>query len=163
MKTLSLDKIYTADKLNFQKERYSEAEKEFEKIYGEKPLFAFSAPGRTEVGGNHTDHNFGKVLAGAVNIDVIAVVCKTDSDRVRIKSEGHAPHEIKLSELSPVESEKGSSNSILRGMVSRIKDLGYEVGSFDAYTTSEGPAGSGLSSSAAFRHLQPRLLVLLLF
>ena len=150
-----LTELYGEEKLQGEKRRYIKAIDSFKEYFGydQGDVAVFSAPGRTELCGNHTDHNFGKVLAGAVNIDVIAVVCKTDSDRVRIKSEGHAPNEIKLSELSPVESEKGSSNSILRGMVSRIKDLGYEVGSFDAYTTSEVPAGSGLSSSAAFEAL----------
>ena len=121
--------------------------------YGEGEFYAFSAPGRTELCGNHTDHNYGKVLASAVNIDVIGIVCKNQSGTIRVKSRGHAINEIRTDELEPVKEEEGKSNSILRGVAARIGQLGYTIGSFDAYTVSNVPAGSGLSSSAAYECL----------
>lgn len=121
--------------------------------YTDGEFYIFSAPGRTELCGNHTDHNYGKVLAGAVNIDVIGVVCKNKSDTIRVKSKGHSIDEIKMNELEAKESEQGNSTGILRGITARIKELGYNIGSFDAYTVSDVPAGSGLSSSAAYECL----------
>ena len=121
--------------------------------YSEGDFFAFSAPGRTELCGNHTDHNYGKVLAGAVDIDVIGIVCKNDSGKIRVKSKGHAINEIETSALEIQEDEKGHSTAILRGVAAGIKKFGYAIGSFDAYTVSNVPAGSGLSSSAAYECL----------
>ena len=136
-------------------ERYLKLMDEFAAFYGytEGDFYAFSAPGRTELCGNHTDHNYGKVLAGAVNIDVIGIVCKTDSGKIRVKSRGHGINEIDINELYPKEEEKGHSTAILRGVAARIAQLGYKIGSFDAYTASNVPAGSGLSSSAAYECL----------
>jgi galactokinase len=147
--------LYGEDKVEYSRKRYCEAMDEFEEFFGysDGDFYVFSAPGRTELCGNHTDHNYGKVLAGAVNIDVIGVVCKKKTDMIRVKSKGHAIDEIKMAELSPVKGEEGNSTAILRGTVSRIKQLGYDIGSFDAYTVSNVPAGSGLSSSAAYECL----------
>ena len=147
--------LYGDDEVLSARDRYLSAIDEFIDFFGysDGEFYAFSAPGRTELCGNHTDHNFGKVLAGAVNIDVIAIVCKTDSDKIRVKSAGHRVNEININELEPIKSEEGNSNSILRGMTARIKELGYGIGTFDAYTVSNVPAGSGLSSSAAFECL----------
>ena len=153
MKTLSLDKIYTADKLNFQKERYNEAEKEFEIIYGEKPLYAFSAPGRTEVGGNHTDHNFGRVLAAGVSLDVIAMVIPTDDGVISVKSQGFDIKPVNTAELDIIKAEENSSEALIRGMAAGFKKNGHKIGGFKAYTTSHVLTGSGLSSSAAFEVL----------
>ena len=153
MKTLSLDKIYTADKLNFQKERYNEAEKEFEIIYGEKPLYAFSAPGRTEVGGNHTDHNFGRVLAAGVSLDVIAMVIPTDDGVISVKSQGFDIKPVNTAELDIIKAEENSSEALIRGMAAGFKKSGHKIGGFKAYTTSNVLKGSGLSSSAAFEVL----------
>ncbi|MBQ3431435.1 MAG: galactokinase, partial [Clostridia bacterium] len=135
--------------------RYLAAIDEFYDFFGysEGDFHIFSAPGRTELCGNHTDHNYGKVLAGAVNIDVIGIVCKNDSGAIRVKSKGHGINEIATDALEPQESEKGHSTAILRGVSARIKQLGYAIGSFDAYTVSNVPAGSGLSSSAAYECL----------
>ena len=137
------------------KQRYLKVIDEFYDFFGysDGDFYAFSAPGRTELCGNHTDHNYGKVLAGAVNIDVIGIVSKTDSDTIRVKSRGHRANSININELQPLEEEEGNSNAILRGMTARIKELGYNIGTFDAYTVSNVPAGSGLSSSAAFECL----------
>lgn len=155
--------LYGDDGVKSAKQRYLKVIDEFYEFFGysDGDFYAFSAPGRTELCGNHTDHNYGKVLAGAVNIDVIAIVCKTDSDTIRVKSRGHRANSIKINELEPVEEEEGNSNAILRGMTARIKELGYNIGTFDAYTVSNVPAGSGLSSSAAFECLLGDILSVL--
>lgn len=116
-------------------------------------VFLFSAPGRTEVGGNHTDHQHGKVLAGSVNLDTIAVVCLNDENVVRIKSEGYPLDEIDLNDLAAKKEEEGHAASLCRGICSFFKERGYNVSGFNAYTTSNVLKGSGLSSSAAFEVL----------
>ena len=150
-----LNYLYGSGNAAAAAERYVQAIDEFIDFFGyaHGDFYAFSAPGRTELCGNHTDHNYGKVLAGAVNIDVIGIVCKNDSGKIRVKSRGHGINEINIGELEPVKQEEGKSNSILRGVTARIKQLGYRIGSFDAYTVSSVPAGSGLSSSAAYECL----------
>ena len=137
-----------------QKVRYTGAAEKFSKMYPEHgDIYVFSAPGRTEVGGNHTDHQHGCVLAAAVNLDVIAFVSLNDDNVIRIKSEGHKANEVNLDSLDIIDDEKGNSNSIVRGIVSAFVESGVKVGGFDAYTTSDILSGSGLSSSAAFEVL----------
>lgn len=165
---MSLNKIRTAIKsggydkdfeLMYQsvqdaKARYLKAVDEFEKLYGDADeINLFSAPGRTEVGGNHTDHQHGRVLAGSVDLDVIAVVSKNNDNVVRIKSEGFRMDTIDLSDLSVNDKEIGRAASLIRGMCAFVKEQGLEVGGFNAYTTSNVLKGSGLSSSAAFEVL----------
>lgn len=136
------------------KKRYLNACDSFKEIFSDnREIFLFSAPGRTEVGGNHTDHQHGCVLAGSVNLDVIAVVALNQDNVVRIKSQGFPMDEIELSNLSPIDTEKGKSPALIRGMCGIMKDMGYNVSGFDAYTTSNVLKGSGLSSSAAFEVL----------
>lgn len=140
--------------LEQQKNRYLNAVEEFKEIFPEhSEVSFFSAPGRTEVGGNHTDHQHGIVLAAAVNLDVIAVVALNDSNIVRVKSKGFPMDTIDITNFDIVEEETGHSASIIRGIVSRFNQLGYKIGGFDAYTTSNVLKGSGLSSSAAFENL----------
>ena len=134
--------------------RFCEAVDEFQKLYGESDnIRLFSAPGRTEIGGNHTDHQHGLVLAGSVNLDVIAVVSANDSGVVRIKSAGYPMDEVDVDDLEIKENEKGRARSLIRGVLSCFKNNGYNIGGFDAYTTSDVLKGSGLSSSAAFEVL----------
>lgn len=133
--------------------RFADAVDQFEKKYGDAGVSLFSAPGRTEIGGNHTDHQHGHVLAGSVNVDTIAVASKNGTNIIRIMSEGHSPDEIDLDDLSIRTSEFNRSGSLIRGIAARFKELGYPVGGFDAYTTSNVLKGSGLSSSAAFEVL----------
>ena len=141
------------------KERYIKAVDSFAKIYGDDDnVRLFSAPGRTEVGGNHTDHQRGCVLAASVNLDVIAVAKKTDDNIIRIKSEGFNEDVIDLSVLSPQTYEVERASSLIRGVAARFKELGYNIGGFSAYTTSNVLKGSGLSSSAAFEVLVCTLL-----
>lgn len=134
--------------------RYIKALESFFELYGDRNnIRLFSAPGRTEVGGNHTDHQHGCVLAGSVNLDVIAVVSANDSNVIRIKSEGYPIDEISLEQLEIMEDEKGRAAAFIRGVCAAFKNNGFNVGGFDAYTTSEVLKGSGLSSSAAFEVL----------
>ncbi len=118
----------------------------------------FSAPGRTEVGGNHTDHNAGRVLAAAVNLDTLAVVARRASGVIRLYSEGYPPSVVDLSQLEVVESEKYTSTALLRGVCARYQQLGLAIGGFDAYVSSEVLKGSGLSSSASFEVLVASIL-----
>ena len=113
----------------------------------------FSAPGRTEVSGNHTDHQHGCVLAAAVNLDVIAVVAFHNEGIIRLQSEGYPEDAVDLSHLSMQENEKNSSAALIRGIASRFYEMGVKISGFDAYTTSDVLSGSGLSSSAAFEIL----------
>ena len=112
-----------------------------------------SAPGRTEVCGNHTDHNNGKVLAASINLDAIAVVSKNDDNIIRVKSKGHKMNVVDLNDLVPNEANFGSSTTLVQGVAATIKNLGYTVAGFDACTASDVMGGSGLSSSAAFEVL----------
>ena len=134
--------------------RYLRACESFEGIFSEKEnIRLFSAPGRTEVGGNHTDHQHGCVLAGGVNLDVIAVTAPNNDGKVRIKSEGYDMDVIDITELEKNTAEHGRASALIRGVLSRFKELGADISGFNAYTTSNVLKGSGLSSSAAFEVL----------
>lgn len=143
----------TLSQINGSEKRFEELNEMFESMYGCKPDRWFSAPGRTEVCGNHTDHNHGKVTAAAVDLDIIAAVVKTDDGLVRVKSEGHDEDVISLDSLSPDENEKNSSAALVRGVLAGFSHRGYKIGGFRAYTRSSVLKGSGLSSSAAFEVL----------
>lgn len=150
-----LKAVYVTDSaVEAQKPRYIRLINEFVKLFGEdRDVIITSAPGRTEVCGNHTDHNNGKVLAASVNLDAVAVASKNDEDVVRVKSDGHAMNVVDTSELLPDEAEFGHSTAMVRGVVAKIAGLGYKIGGFDCVTTSDVIGGSGLSSSAAFEVL----------
>ena len=137
-----------------QKIRYIEAINSFTDLYGDdREIELYSTPGRTEVGGNHTDHNSGKVLAASIDLDIIAIVSKNDNNTIRVKSEGHDQDIVDISITDPIESEKHKSISLIRGICAKLKQMGYNIGGFDAYTTNDVLIGSGLSSSAAFEVL----------
>lgn len=127
----------------------------FGELFGDhREIAIFSAPGRTELGGNHTDHQRGHVLAASVNLDVIAVVAKREDSIVQVQSEGFPADEISLEDLKPVTDKKPTSAELIRGAVSWFQQYGCSVHTgFDAYTTSQVMPGSGLSSSAAFEVL----------
>ena len=125
----------------------------FVKTFNREDCTVFSAPGRTEIAGNHTDHQNGKVLTAAVDLKCFAAAAKSDGNTVRIKSEGYKYFEMDVSSLDVKESEKGTSAALIRGILSGFKENGIDIGGFDAYVTSMVPAGSGLSSSAAFEVL----------
>lgn len=119
----------------------------------ESEVTIFSAPGRTEIGGNHTDHQRGKVLTGSVDLDALACAAVNGTDRIRIFSEGYGMTSIDLTNLSPREDERYSSRALIRGMMAGFISRGYQAEGFDAYITSDVPGGSGLSSSACFEVL----------
>ncbi len=118
----------------------------------------FSSPGRTEVGGNHTDHNGGRVLAAAVDLDILAAAAPNTDGLIRLHSEGYVPDLVDSSELAQVAGEKYSAAALIRGVCARFKQLGYQAGGFDAVATSTVPKGSGLSSSAAYEVLVATIL-----
>ncbi len=137
-----------------QTRRYIQAIEEFQQIFPQQTNIAlFSSPGRTEVGGNHTDHNAGRILAAAVDLDIIAVVAPNDKNQIRVKSEGYSQDLIDLNQLEPMVSERFTSAALARGVCARMKELDYKIGGVDAYATSTVPKGSGLSSSAAYEVL----------
>ncbi len=150
-----LKRVYVTDAaVEEQKERYINLVNLFEEEYGVSDTLSFySAPGRTEVCGNHTDHNNGKVLAAAVNLDAVAVCAKKDGNITRVKSVGYDMDTIDITQMDVREDDFGTSQEIIRGMYAGFIERGYKVGAFDAYTTSSVLSGSGLSSSAAFEVL----------
>ena len=117
------------------------------------PVEIYSAPGRSEVGGNHTDHQHGRVLAASVSLDAIAVAGRVDEPLVRIQSEGYKLCEIRLDELDKKTREEGTTKGLIRGVLAGLKQQGYKMGGFCAYITSDVLSGSGLSSSATFETL----------
>ena len=150
-----LKAVYVNDSaVESQKKRYIGIIREFVNIFGnDRDIIITSAPGRTEVCGNHTDHNNGKVLAASVNLDAVAVCAKSTNNTVRVQSIGHAINVVELDKLLPDKNEFGRSTAMVRGVLAKIKDIGYNIGAFDAVTTSDVMGGSGLSSSAAFEVL----------
>lgn len=147
-------KLYGADTATVaaQRVRYVDMIDHFEENFGTgRTVCLYSAPGRTEIGGNHTDHNNGVVIAAAVNLDIIAVVAKNDENVVRVISHGFGKiDDVNLRDLTPQPVEAEHSASLIRGVAAGIVKDGGKVGGFDCYTTSDVLGGSGLSSSAAF-------------
>jgi galactokinase len=139
--------------LKKQARRYTDLLKSFGKSFGDPEMEFFSSPGRTEIGGNHTDHNWGRVLAGAVDLDNIAVAAKNNSNVIRIESAGYPRFEVDLSSLKPDKKEQFTSSALVRGICARLKELGFAIGGFDACIDGGVPVGSGLSSSASFEVL----------
>ncbi len=150
---------YKKEDIEAQKARYVRIAESFEELYGaDREVSVFSAPGRTEVCGNHTDHNHGVVLAASVNLDAVAVAGKNDENIVRVKSEGYKMDVVDLSDLGVMPAERGKSASRVRGVCAGCRNRGYEIGGFDAATASDVLSGSGLSSSAAFEVLLGTML-----
>ena len=152
--------IYGEAAVDMQKTRYSAAIDEFAAIYGaDREITLYSVAGRSELSGNHTDHNCGCVVAASIDLDIIAVASKRDDSVIAIKSEGFPEDVVDFSKYNaPVESKFGLSESIIAGMVQGFVKDGYAVGGFDAYTTSNVLKGSGLSSSAAFEDMVGNIL-----
>ena len=151
----NLKAVYVTDEaVQSQKPRYVETLNDFGELFGyDREVNIMSAPGRTEVCGNHTDHNNGQVLAASITLDAIAVVSKNDDNIIRVKSKGHKMNVVDLNDLVPNEANFGSSTTLVQGVAATIKNLGYTVAGFDACTASDVMGGSGLSSSAAFEVL----------
>ena len=143
--------------LEYQKARYVKAIESFEELFGVKDVEIYSAPGRSEIGGNHTDHQLGRVLAASINLDAIAIVAKKENGVV-LKSEGYPMINVSLADLLPKKEEEGTSEGLIRGVAAKLKEEGYEIGGFEAYVTSDVLNGAGMSSSAAFEVLTGNIL-----
>lgn len=146
-----LTDIYVdAEKIEYQRERYIAAIQEYERLFGSGKIEIYSAPGRSEIGGNHTDHQHGEVLAASINDDAIAIVRKTDDNKVHVVSGNYPMTTIDLSDLEKKEEEEGTTRSIIKGVLAGMQSRNYNLGGFQAYVTSDVLIGAGLSSSAAF-------------
>lgn len=148
--------------LEYQRERYVRAIEKYEHIYihdvkdrseNNREVHLFSAPGRTEIGGNHTDHQRGEVLAAAVNVDVLAVVSKNDKGIIQLVSDDYEMITLNTSKLEARDEEKGTPTAIVKGVLVGLKNKGYKIGGFRTYMTSDVLVGAGLSSSAAFENM----------
>lgn len=149
-----LEELYmNKDLVSVQCSRYINAIEMFEKLYGEKDIEIYSAPGRTEIGGNHTDHQNGKVLAASINLDAIAIVAKVKEPVVRVKSEGYPAITVDLTKLEKNVEEEGTTHALVKGVANGVLQRKYKIGGFEAYVTSDVLRGSGLSSSAAYEVL----------
>ena len=135
----------------------------FAAAFGGRPTRYFSAPGRTEIGGNHTDHQRGRVLAAAVNLDTVAAVRPNGTDTIRIQSQGYDLCQVDVKDLVPNQAQYNTTTALIRGVAARFAQLGCRVEGFDAYCMSTVLPGSGLSSSAAFEVLMGTILNHLFF
>ena len=141
------------DVLDRQRGRYRKAVAKYEDLFGAGDVEIYSAPGRTEICGNHTDHQHGTVLAASIDLDAIAVVGAADGDTVEFVSEGYDPIRFDSKDLAVTEDAKGTTAALLKGVIKGMQDRGYRTGAFRAYVTSEVLSGSGLSSSAALESI----------
>ena len=148
-----LDIYIDKERLHYQKNRYVDAVHMYEKHYGIGNVSIFSAPGRSEIGGNHTDHQHGEVLAASINCDAIGVVKKIFADEVRIISDQSPELVVSFDDLDQREEEKETTKALIKGVLAGFIERGYNVGGFQAYITSDVLIGSGVSSSAAFETL----------
>ena len=149
-----LREIYVdVSSLAYEKQRYIDALNKFEEIFSEGEVCIFSAPGRSEIGGNHTDHQHGEVLAASVNKDCIAIVKQTNDNTVKLVSDGYRMITVSTKDLEQKEKEEGTTLSLMKGVLAGIKERGFNLGGFEAYVTSDVLIGAGLSSSAAFETL----------
>ncbi len=157
--------LYGPDRLEKEKARYAYVLEQFTKTFGYPAEGFFSAPGRTELGGNHTDHQHGRVLAAGVDLDDLAAAARTDTGRFRVLSEGYPLLDVDLTDLAPKPEEQNTSAALLRGVAARFAQLGCDLtgAGLDAYVVSDVPGGSGLSSSAAFEVLLGTVMNDLLF
>lgn len=154
MHKLTVEELYGKENANAQHERYLQTKKCFEDTFGYEPGLYFSAPGRTEIGGNHTDHNNGLVLAASVSCDMAAAVSKRDDGIIRVRSQGFdRTEEVDTSSIEMIPAEKGTSAALIKGVAAGLKNGGHCIGGFDAYIVSDVLQGSGLSSSAAYEVL----------
>lgn len=133
-----------------QNTRYAQAVEKFEELFGESQVEIYSAPGRSEVGGNHTDHQHGMVLATSINLDAIGVVSPAESSVIQVVSEGYDMVEVDTDDLEEKYEEEGTTAALIRGVAAALAEKGYKIGGFRAYITSDVLIGAGLSSSAAF-------------
>lgn len=146
-----LIRLYGKEALDEQIGRYISAVRRYSELYGDEDICLFSAPGRTELCGNHTDHNGGLVIAGSLSLDILAVGSK--SDTVTVISEGYKPIKLSVDDTEPVKGENGKPQALIKGILHYFRENGYNIGGFKLYITSDVLKGSGMSSSAAFEIL----------
>ena len=156
----ALERLYGADGLVRARERCERVAEGFAKTFDAQPTALFSAPGRTELGGNHTDHQHGRVLAASVDMDILAAVSPNESGLIRVQSEGYPLITVELSKLTPQAGEENTSAALIRGVCAKLVELGCGLSGkgLDAYMISDVLGGSGLSSSAAFEVLMGTIL-----
>lgn len=147
---LLMDIYLDENKLAYQRQRYVAAIEQYEALYGADDVFIYSAPGRSEIGGNHTDHQNGEVLAASVNLDAIAIVKPIEENIVKVVSGNYPLITVSLDDLEQRDSEKETTLSLIKGVLAGIKEHGGKLGGFQTYITSDVLIGAGLSSSAAF-------------
>ena len=147
---LLMDIYLDENRLEYQRERYVTAIEQFEKLYGVTDVSIYSAPGRSEIGGNHTDHQNGEVLAASVNLDAIAIVEAVDAPTVKVVSGNYPMITVDLNDLNQKTEEEGTTCALIKGVLAGIKERNGKIGGFNAYITSDVLIGAGLSSSAAF-------------
>ena len=148
-----LDIYVDPNKVEYQKLRYVDAIKRYEDYFSGDMVCIFSAPGRSEIGGNHTDHQHGEVLAASINNDAIAVVQAMDEPYVKVLSDGYEEIVVSFDDLELKEEEKGTTIALVKGVLAGLKQQGWKIGGFQAYITSDVLIGAGLSSSAAYETL----------
>ncbi|NWF88899.1 MAG: galactokinase [Ignavibacteriaceae bacterium] len=157
----SLKELYSNNEkiLNCQQSRLSKLSHNFESMFGSKPLKYFSSPGRTEISGNHTDHNHGKVIAASIDLDSVAAASPNNKNKIVLFSEGY-PNTfiIDLNKTEPIADERGTTAALIRGIAAGFKNKGYSIGGFNACVTSQVVIGYGLSSSASFEVLVGTIL-----
>lgn len=147
---LLMDIYLDENKLDYQRQRYVNAISRYEALYGADEVAIYSAPGRSEIGGNHTDHQNGEVLAASVNLDAIAIVKPLDEPVVKVVSGDYPMITVDLNDLAKKDSEEGTTLALIKGVLAGVKERGGKVGGFQTYITSDVLIGAGLSSSAAF-------------
>ena len=140
-------------KVEYQRQRYMDAINQYISAFGNDDVEIYSAPGRSEVGGNHTDHQHGEVLAASINLDAIAIVKPLDEAVVKIISKGYDMITVNLDNIGLMENEKETTLSLIKGVLYKMTEMGYKIGGFQAYITSDVLIGAGLSSSAAYETL----------
>lgn len=145
-----LIQIYSNPDVSKQHDRIEKLEKHFEEEYGKADVNVFSVAGRIEVGGNHTDHQLGKVLCASINLDTLAVCSKTNDNIITIKSVGHDEIKLDINDTQMNDDEKNTAIALVKGVCSKFKDKGYTIGGFNAVVTSNVIVGAGMSSSASF-------------
>ncbi len=150
--------FYPEHFLDYQLDRYQRTAKDFKEAFGYEATCVFSAPGRSEICGNHTDHNLGKAVGASINLDTLAFVAKRDDGKINIKAKGFRDINIDITKLEKIDSEEGDSTALVKGVCKKLSDMGYNIGGFDAFTTNDVFKGSGLSSSAAFEIIMAFIL-----
>lgn len=148
-----LDIYVDEGKVEYQRQRYMDAINQYISAFGNDDVEIYSAPGRSEVGGNHTDHQHGEVLAASINLDAIAIVKPLDEAVVKIISKGYDMITVNLDNIGLMENEKETTLSLIKGVLYKMTEMGYKIGGFQAYITSDVLIGAGLSSSAAYETL----------